>query len=100
MERDPTIYHDGAVYLTDTNAAADRQLRVQEIEQTLRDEGMLRDEFPGLTEKQAREIIHSVKLGGEVVEIADDADLQKKKARKLPTKLATLKATPLKYGRK
>lgn len=100
VERDPTIYHDGAVYLTDTNAAADRQLRVQEIEQTLRDQGMLRDEFPGLTEKQAREIIHSVKLGGEVVEIADDADLQKKKARKLPTKLATLKATPLKYGRK
>lgn len=99
QEEDPEMYPDGAVYATSDSAKKARDGRLIEIEQTLREEGLLRDEFPGLTTDEAREIIASIKLGGEVVEVEDDDDMKKKKARKLPEKLALLKATPLKKGR-
>ena len=95
-ESEPEIYPDGAIYRTSGSAATEREAREREIEETLRAEGLLRDEFPGLTEEQAREVIANVKLGGVVVEIEDDEDMKIKKARKLPPKLEELKNSPLK----
>ena len=95
-ERDPEVFPGGAVYFTDADAKRARDAREKEIEQTLRDEGMLRDEFLGLTAAQAREIIAAVKLGGEVVDVEDDEDMKRRKARKLPEKLEQLRLTPVK----
>ena len=95
-EREPEVFPGGAVYVTDADAKRARDAREKEIEQTLRDEGMLRDEFPGLTAAQAREIIAAVKLGGEVVDVEDDEDMKRRKARKLPEKLEQLRLTPVK----
>ena len=95
-ERDPEVFPDGAVYVTDAAAKKSRDARKKEIEQTLRDEGLLRDEFPGLTVEQARDIIAAIKLGGEVVDVKDDEDMKRRKARKLPEKLEQLRATPIK----
>ena len=95
-EREPEVFPGGAVYITDADAKRARDAREKEIEQTLRDEGMLRDEFPGLTAAQAREIIAAVKLGGEVVDVEDDEDMKRRKARKLPEKLEQLRLTPVK----
>ena len=95
-ERDPEVFPDGAVYVTDAAAKKSRDAREKEIEQTLRDEGLLRDEFPGLTVEQARDIIAAIKLGGEVVDVEDDEDMKRRKARKLPEKLEQLRATPIK----
>jgi hypothetical protein len=95
-EREPEVFSDGAVYFTDAEAKKMRDVRLKEIEQTLRDEGLLRDEFPGLTATQAREIIAAIKLGGEVVDVEDDEDMKRRKARKLPEKLELLRATPVK----
>ena len=95
-EREPEVFPGGAVYVTDADAKRARDAREKEIEQTLRDEGMLRDEFPGLTAARAREIIAAVKLGGEVVDVEDDEDMKRRKARKLPEKLEQLRVTPLK----
>ena len=95
-ERDPEVFPDGAVYVTDAAAKKSRDAREKEIEQTLRDEGLLRDEFPGLTVEQARDIIAAIKLGGEVVDVKDDEDMKRRKARKLPEKLEQLRATPIK----
>jgi hypothetical protein len=95
-EREPEVFSDGAVYFTDAEAKKMRDVRLKEIEQTLRDEGLLRDEFPGLTATQAREIIAAIKLGGEVVDVEDDEDMKRRKTRKLPEKLELLRATPVK----
>lgn len=95
-EREPEVFSDGAVYFTDAESKKMRDAREKEIEQTLRDEGLLRDEFPGLTAEQAREIIAAIKLGGEVVDVEDDEDMKRRKARKLPEKLEQLRATPVK----
>ena len=95
VESEPDVWHDGALYSTDAAARRARAARQREIEETLRAEGLIRDEFPGL-DAAAAAVRSEIKTGGVVVDIEDDDDMAKKKTRKLPPKLETLRNTPIK----
>ena len=96
VESEPDVWHDGALYGTDTAARRARDAKQREIEETLRAEGLIRDEFPGLDAAAAAAVRSEIKTGGVVVDIEDDDDMAKKKTRKLPPKLETLRNTPIK----
>lgn len=96
VESEPDVWHDGALYSTDAAAARARAARQREIEETLRAEGLIKDEFPGLDAAAAAAVRSEIKTGGVVVDIEDDDDMAKKKTRKLPPKLETLRNTPIK----
>ena len=95
VESEPDVWHDGALYGTDAAARRARDAKQREIEETLRAEGLIRDEFPGL-DAAAAAVRSEIKTGGVVVDIEDDDDMAKKKTRKLPPKLETLRNTPIK----
>lgn len=96
VESEPDVWHDGALYGTDAAARRARDAKQREIEETLRAEGLIRDEFPGLDAAAAAAVRSEIKTGGVVVDIEDDDDMAKKKTRKLPPKLETLRNTPIK----
>lgn len=96
VESEPDVWHDGALYGTDAAARRAREAKQREIEETLRAEGLIRDEFPGLDAAAAAAVRSEIKTGGVVVDIEDDDDMAKKKTRKLPPKLETLRNTPIK----
>ena len=96
VESEPDVWHDGALYSTDAAARRARAAKQREIEETLRAEGLIRDEFPGLDAAAAAAVRSEIKTGGVVVDIEDDDDMAKKKTRKLPPKLETLRNTPIK----
>lgn len=96
VESEPDVWHDGALYSTDAAARRARAAKQREIEETLRAEGLNRDEFPGLDAAAAAAVRSEIKTGGVVVDIEDDDDMAKKKTRKLPPKLETLRNTPIK----
>ena len=96
VESEPDVWHDGALYSTDAAAARARAAKQREIEETLRAEGLIREEFPGLDAAAAAAVRSEIKTGGVVVDIEDDDDMAKKKTRKLPPKLETLRNTPIK----
>ena len=96
VESEPDVWHDGALYSTDAAASRARAAKQREIEETLRAEGLIRDEFPGLDAAAAAAVRSEIKTGGVVVDIEDDDDMAKKKTRKLPPKLETLRNTPIK----
>ena len=96
VESEPDVWHDGALYGTDAAARRARAAKQREIEETLRAEGLNRDEFPGLDAAAAAAVRSEIKTGGVVVDIEDDDDMAKKKTRKLPPKLETLRNTPIK----
>ena len=96
VESEPDVWHDGALYGTDAAARRARDAKQREIEETLRAEGLIRDEFPGLDAAAAAAVRSEIKTGGIVVDIEDDDDMAKKKTRKLPPKLETLRNTPIK----
>ena len=96
VESEPDVWHDGALYGTDAAARRARDAKQREIEETLRAEGLTRDEFPGLDAAAAAAVRSEIKTGGVVVDIEDDDDMAKKKTRKLPPKLETLRNTPIK----
>ena len=96
VESEPDVWHDGALYGTDAAARRARDAKQREIEETLRAEGLIRDEFPGLDAAAASAVRSEIKTGGVVVDIEDDDDMAKKKTRKLPPKLETLRNTPIK----
>ena len=96
VESEPDVWHDGALYGTDAAARRARAAKQREIEETLRAEGLIRDEFPGLDAAAAAAVRSEIKTGGVVVDIEDDDDMAKKKTRKLPPKLETLRNTPIK----
>ena len=96
VESEPDVWHDGALYSTDAAAARARAAKQREIEETLRAEGLIKDEFPGLDAAAAAAARSEIKTGGVVVDIEDDDDMAKKKTRKLPPKLETLRNTPIK----
>lgn len=96
VESEPDVWHDGALYSTDAAAARARAAKQREIEETLRAEGLIREEFPGLDAAAAAAARSEIKTGGVVVDIEDDDDMAKKKTRKLPPKLETLRNTPIK----
>ena len=96
VESEPDVWHDGALYGTDAAARRARDAKQREIEETLRAEGLIRDEFPGLDAAAAAAVRSEIKTGGVVVDIDDDDDMAKKKTRKLPPKLETLRNTPIK----
>ena len=96
VESEPDVWHDGALYSTDAAAWRARAAKQREIEETLRAEGLIRDEFPGLDAAAAAAVRSEIKTGGVVVDIEDDDDMAKKKTRKLPPKLETLRNTPIK----
>ena len=96
VESEPDVWHDGALYSTDAAARRARDAKQREIEETLRAEGLIRDEFPGLDAAAAAAVRSEIKTGGVVVDIEDDDDMAKKKTRKLPPKLETLRNTPIK----
>ena len=88
------MWHDGALYGTD---AAARRAR-GEAEGDRGDAaggGLIKDEFPGWTTPAAA-VRSEIKTGGVVVDIEDDDIMTKKKTRKLPPKLETLRNTPIK----
>jgi hypothetical protein len=71
-ESEPEIFPNGAIYQTDDNAKAERDAREREIrEQEQKDLNL--KEFHGLTKEEATKVVHDIKFGGEVVEVADDA---------------------------
>ena len=76
--------------------AARARGEAEEIEETLRAEGLIKDEFPGLDDAAAAAVRSEIKTGGVVVDIEDDDIMTKKKTRKLPPKLETLRNTPIK----
>ena len=84
VESEPDVWHDGALYGTDAAARRARDAKQREIEETLRAEGLIRDEFPGLDAAAAAAVRSEIKTGGVVVDIEDDDDMAKKKTRKLP----------------
>ena len=96
VESEPDVWHDGALYGTDAAARRARAAKQREIEETLRAEGLIKDEFPGLDDAAAAAVRSEIKTGGVVVDIEDDDDMAKKKTRKLPPKLETLRNTPIK----
>ena len=96
VESEPDVWHDGALYGTDAAARRARDAKQRELEETLRAEGLIRDEFPGLDAADAAAVRSEIKTGGVVVDIEDDDDMAKKKTRKLPPKLETLRNTPIK----
>ena len=96
VESEPDVWHDGALYGTDAAARRARDAKQREIEETLRAEGLIRDEFPGLDAAAAAAVRSEINTGGVVVDIEDDDDMAKKKTRKLPPKLETLRNTPIK----
>lgn len=95
-ESEPDVWHDGALYGTDAAARRARAAKQREIEETLRAEGLIKDEFPGLDDAAAAAVRSEIKTGGVVVDIEDDDIMTKKKTRKLPPKLETLRNTPIK----
>ena len=95
-ESEPDVWHDGALYGTDAAARRARAVKQREIEETLRAEGLIKDEFPGLDDAAAAAVRSEIKTGGVVVDIEDDDIMTKKKTRKLPPKLETLRNTPIK----
>ena len=72
MESEPTVFSDGAHYQMDPAAKAERVEREREIDQTLRKEGLIKDEFKGLDADEALKVGEEVKLGGVEVTIDDD----------------------------
>ena len=96
VESEPDVWHDGALYGTDAAARRARAAKQREIEETLRAEGLIKDEFPGLDDAAAAAVRSEIKTGGVVVDIEDDDIMTKKKTRKLPPKLETLRNTPIK----
>ena len=96
VESEPDVWHDGALYGTDAAARRARAAKQREIEETLRAEGLIKDECPGLDDAAAAAVRSEIKTGGVVVDIEDDDIMTKKKTRKLPPKLETLRNTPIK----
>ena len=96
VESEPDVWHDGALYGTDAAARRARAAKQREIEETLRAEGLIKDKFPGLDDAAAAAVRSEIKTGGVVVDIEDDDIMTKKKTRKLPPKLETLRNTPIK----
>ena len=96
VESEPDVWHDGALYGTDAAARRARAVKQREIEETLRAEGWIKDEFPGLDDAAVAAVRSEIKTGGVVVDIEDDDIMTKKKTRKLPPKLETLRNTPIK----
>ena len=95
-ESEPDVWHDGALYGTDAAARRARAAKQREIEETLRAEGLIKDAVPGLDDAAAAAVRSEIKTGGVVVDIEDDDIMTKKKTRKLPPKLETLRNTPIK----
>ena len=96
VESEPDVWHDGALYGTDAAARRARAAKQRDIEETLRAEGLIKDKFPGLDDAAAAAVRSEIKTGGVVVDIEDDDIMTKKKTRKLPPKLETLRNTPIK----
>ena len=96
VESEPDVWHDGALYVTDVTAQRARDAKLKEIDDTLRAEGLLKDEFPGLDAEAAAAIRAEIKTGGVVVDIEDDEEMTKKKTRKLTPKLEELRNSPIK----
>lgn len=73
-ESEPTVWHDGAVYVTDPEAMAARDEREKQIRQQEMDEYLYKEQFKGITDaEEALRVGNSVKLGGEVVEVEGSA---------------------------
>lgn len=95
-ESDPEVFAGGAHYHVNREARAGRSKREKEIDATLRKEGLVKDEFKGLTAAEATKVGEAVKLGGVEVVIDDGSGeggtesgerSKKKKNKKMPKKL-------------
>ena len=74
-ESEPTVFPGGAHYALDAAAKAERVEREKEIDATLREEGLVKDdEFKGLDADEALKVGEAVVLGGVEVTIDNEGE--------------------------